>query len=444
MAHISSTSKPIGLSDQYLILLSGVLLGYAMIGKGFAYLGLPPLFIGEIALSTGLVVVLRTGCLIAALATLPSLVLAATMIWVLLRTLPYVGVYGFDALRDSVVITYGGFAFVIIALLLEDGRRVNSMLRSFGAFSSIYGLTIPFLYALSRYMADYVPNWPGYNVPILQLRSGEIAVHLTGAAVFVLVGFRKVSSLWILFVLASMMMASVSSRGALLAFVLPFIFAMLVLGKVRQLALALVVGLVIFATAYAVETAFTDYREARTSSERSLSARQIVDNVASIAGQGEQQTEGTKTWRLEWWNIILANTVFGPNFWTGRGFGLNLADADGFQDGDHPNLPALRSPHNVHMTVLARAGVPGAALWLALLTSWFAMMLQAMLTARRRGQTEWAGLFLFASCYAASFVINATFDVALEGPMQGIWFWCLVGFGIGSAMVYRCQPSGIP
>jgi O-antigen ligase len=293
-------------------------------------------------------------------------------------------------------------------------------------------------------MADYVPNWPGYNVPFLQIRSGEIAVHLTGAAVFVLVGFRKVSSLWILFVLASMVMASVSSRGALLAFVLPFIFAMLVLGKVRQLALALVVGLVIFATAYAVETAFTDYREARTSSERSLSARQIVDNVASIAGQGEQQTEGTKAWRLEWWNIILANTVFGPNFWTGRGFGLNLADADGFQDGDHPNLPALRSPHNVHMTVLARAGVPGAALWLALLTSWFAMMLQAMLTARRRGQTEWAGLFLFASCYAASFVINATFDVALEGPMQGIWFWCLVGFGIGSAMVYRCQPSGIP
>ena len=444
MAQISSTSKPIGLSDQYLILLSGVLLGYAMIGKGFAYLGLPPLFIGEIALSAGLIVVLRTGCLVAALATLPSLVLAATMIWVLLRTLPYVGVYGFDALRDSVVIMYGGFAFVIIALLLEDGRRVNTILRSFGALLSIYVPTIPFLYAFGHYMADYVPNWPGYNVPFLEIRSGEIAVHLAGAAVFVLVGFRKVSSLWILLVLASMMMASVSSRGALLAFVLPSIFAVLVLGKVRELAAVLVTGVVILATAYAVETAFTDHREARTTSERSLSARQIVDNVASIAGQGGQQTEGTKTWRLEWWNIILANTVFGPNFWTGRGFGLNLADADGFQDGDHPNLPELRSPHNVHMTVLARAGVPGAALWLGLLTSWFAMMMHAMLTARRRGQTEWAGLFLFASCYAASFLINATFDVALEGPMQGIWFWCLFGFGIGSAMVYRCQPNGVP
>ncbi len=445
MAHISSTSKPIGLSGQYLILLSGVLLGYAMIGKGFAYLGLPPLFIGEIALSAGLVVMLRTGCLIAALATLPSLVLAATMIWVLLRTLPYVGVYGFDALRDSVVVMYGGFAFVIIALLLEDGRRINSMLWSFGTFVSIYVPAIPFLYAFSHYMADYVPNWPGYNVPFLEIRASEIAVHLTGAAVFVLVGFRKVSSLWILFVLAMLVMASVSSRGAMLAFVLPFIFAVLVLGKVRELAAVLVVGLVIFATAYVVETAFTTgQREARTTSERSLSARQIVDNVASIAGQGGEQTEGTKTWRLEWWNIILANTVFGPNFWTGRGFGLNLADADGFQDGERPDRPALRSPHNVHMTLLARAGVPGAALWLGLLTSWFAMMMHAMLTARRRGQTEWAGLFLFASCYAASFVINASFDVALEGPMQGIWFWCLVGFGIGSAMVYRCQPNGVP
>ncbi len=28
----------------------------------------------------------------------------------------------------------------------------------------------------------------------------------------------------------------------------------------------------------------------------------------------------------------------------------------------------------------------------------------------------------------------------IEGPMQGIWFWCLFGFGIGSVMIYRAQP----
>jgi hypothetical protein len=91
------------------------------------------------------------------------------------------------------------------------------------------------------------------------------------------------------------------------------------------------------------------------------------------------------------------------------------------------------------MTILARAGVPGLALWLLFLISWLGVITNAMLTARRRGHTEWAGLFLFIGCYAVSCVINATFDVALEGPMQGIWFWSLVGFGIGSVMIYRYQ-----
>jgi hypothetical protein len=40
-------------SDHYLVLLGGALLGYAVLGKYFAYLGIPPLFVGEIALLTG-------------------------------------------------------------------------------------------------------------------------------------------------------------------------------------------------------------------------------------------------------------------------------------------------------------------------------------------------------------------------------------------------------
>jgi peptidoglycan/LPS O-acetylase OafA/YrhL len=93
------------------------------------------------------------------------------------------------------------------------------------------------------------------------------------------------------------------------------------------------------------------------------------------------------------------------------------------------------------MTILARAGVPGLALWGAFLASGLGMMMRTMWIARRRGQTDWAALFLFIACYAMAIVINATFDVTLEAPMQGVWFWCLIGFGIGSVMVYRCQPD---
>jgi hypothetical protein len=428
-------------SDHYLVLLSGVLMGYALIGKGFAYLGFPPLFIGEIAFLMGIMILLKTGCLIAALMTLPSLLLATAMAWVLLRTLPFLGVHGFDALRDSVVVMYGGFALIIIALLLEDSSRVKTVFRYYGAFLAVFIPAIPFLFAFNRYLPDYIPNLPGQSVPILQVRAGEVAVHLAGAAVFALAGFRKVTPLWIILLLVALALVAAHNRGAMLAAILPIVFAGVILGKVRKLMTALVIGLAIFGAAYAAETAFTEYQEPQHSNQRVLSARQIVENAASLVGESGHQTQGTKTWRLNWWEIIINDTLYGANFWTGRGFGLNLADADGFWDGDHPDLPALRSPHNAHITILARAGVPGLALWLLVLGSWLGMLMNAMVTARRRGQTDWANLFLFIGCYVIAIIINASFDVALEGPMQGIWFWCLFGFGVGAVMVYRVHPA---
>jgi hypothetical protein len=32
---------------------------------------------------------------------------------------------------------------------------------------------------------------------------------------------------------------------------------------------------------------------------------------------------------------------------------------------------------------------------------------------------------------------------ALEGPGQGVWFWCLIGLGTRSVMVYRAQALGV-
>jgi hypothetical protein len=221
----------------------------------------------------------------------------------------------------------------------------------------------------------------------------------------------------------------------MLAFVVPVVLAALLLGKARMLAVIIAAGLMLLATSYALETSFSSYQEARSSTERRVSSVQVVENVASIFGQGGDQTEDTKEWRAKWWNIIVDNTVHGPYFWTGRGFGVNLGFEDGFASR-HTERP-LRSPHNGHMTILARAGIPGAALWGVFLAAWLGALLHATWLARRCGQAEWAGLLLFIACYATSCVINASFDVALEAPMQGIWFWCLIGFGIGTTMIYR-------
>jgi len=432
--------RQLPMGDRYLKLLAIVLLGYALMGKGFAYIGFPPLYVGEIAFLAGIFVFVRSGALVASLATLPSLVLAGTMVWVLARTVPFVGMYGFEALRDSVVVMYGGFAFVVIGLLLEDARRIDTVLRYYSALLVTFP-AIPVGFWLTKYWVDHIPRLYGPNIPIVEIGASAVGTHLAGTAVFVLIGYRKVSPLWIAVWIVTLAMIAATTRGATLAVLVPIMFALVMLGRLRLLLTTMAAGAGILGVLYAVEATFGQYEEVKDSIERPVSVHQFVENTRSIVGHSGQQTEGTKKWRLDWWDIIINDTLHGPNFWAGRGFGLNLADADGFGGTGDPKdpRPPTRSPHNAHMTLLARAGVPGVVLWALVLLSWGVMMLRAMLVARVRGHRQWAELFLFVTCYAMSIIINATFDVALEGPMQGIWFWCLFGFGIGSAMVYRAQ-----
>jgi hypothetical protein len=91
------------------------------------------------------------------------------------------------------------------------------------------------------------------------------------------------------------------------------------------------------------------------------------------------------------------------------------------------------------MTVLARAGIPGLGLWLLLGVSWYAMMMRDIYLARLRKEKPWASFFIFIASYVAAIIINASFDVALEGPMLGIWFWTLIGIGIGGSLIYHAQ-----
>jgi hypothetical protein len=428
------------LGDTWLVILALLLAGYALIGKGLAYVGIPPVYVGEIVYFTGALVFLRSRAIVSSLASLPSLFLALSIVWVLFRTVPFVQTYGIDALRDSVVIMYGGFALIIVALLLEDRRRIDTILGYYGKFAAAFVPIIPFLFAIDRYLNEYIPRFPHVNAPVLEVRAGEVAVHLAGASVFALAGFCRVGWRWILAACIGTIMVASSSRGAMLAFAVPVMLAAILVGKARAVArVVALISIVVFA-AITVESSFGEFRSPTSSSERSVDPQQIVDNITSTFSEsGNNQGEATKAWRLDWWNIIAADTVFGPHFWTGRGFGLNLADADGFQDVEDRDAPKLRSPHSVHMTILARGGVPALALWFALLISWFGALLRAFQTARRRRQAAWSRLFLFLTCYVLSIIINATFDVAIEGPMQGIWFWCLIGFGIGTVMVFRAD-----
>ena len=40
-------------------------------------------------------------------------------------------------------------------------------------------------------------------------------------------------------------------------------------------------------------------------------------------------------------------------------------------------------------------------------------------------------------------LINASFDVFIEGPMGGTWFWAIYGAGLGAMIVYRKNPHAL-
>jgi hypothetical protein len=408
-----------------------VLAGYALMGKGFAYIGYPPLLIGEVTMALGLLVIYRSGCGVAMLASLPSLLLLTLLSLVTAKAFAALGTYGFDAIRDGVVVIYGLYAFAVIALLLEKPQRLEWVLRRYSGFAWLYGYLGAAVVYITSEMQRVMPIWPLSGISIVYVRLGEAAVHLSGAAIFVLLGMRKVSALWVLVMIISIGLIS-PSRGAMLSCVVPIAVAVVLGGKVKRFGPILFVGGALFFAGYAAGI------DIELPDGRSIGPEQIINNIDSITGSSDQSNlDGTKAWRLRWWRAIVDYTFNGPYFWTGKGFGMGLAEADGFVVGLEKGGPVVRSPHNVHLTMLSRTGVPGLVLWLGMLLAWFGMITRNLVIARQRGETEWANVFIWIGCYGLAMVIDASFDVALEGPMLGIWFWSLFGFGVATSMIYR-------
>ncbi len=415
------------LHDRYVGLLFFALVGYATLGKGFAYLGIAPLFIGEVVLALGLLALLRSGCLVAIWAGLPNLLLLCLMTWVLARTAPFVGAYGLNAPRDSMVVMYGLFALIVTALLIEKPARLGRVLQSYARFAWFYGIFGGLIYHATN------PGFLGASVSFQmpQVRAGEAAAHLAGAGVFMVVGLGKSTRMWWFLFLVSVVMV-VPSRAAMLTCLIPLILGVILSGQLGRVLPGFGIGLLILLAAYAADL------EIETPGGRSVGPVQMVENVESIVGRSEASNlDGTKLWRLRWWQSIRDYTFGGDYFWTGKGFGVNLAEADGFTLEAGPS--ALRSPHNAHMTILSRTGVPGLLLWTATGLAWFGLLALSALRAKLEGLHQWSGIFIWILCYGAGIIINSSFDVALEGPMLGIWFWSIFGLGVGAMMIFAAR-----
>jgi O-antigen ligase len=169
---------------------------------------------------------------------------------------------------------------------------------------------------------------------------------------------------------------------------------------------------------------------------KQISVSEIANRITSVFGNEDEALEGTRAYRLEWWGDIVDYTVTGPFFWGGKGFGVNLATDDGFQfEAEETH----RAPHNSHVTVLARMGVPGLAMWISLQVAFAVSLWVAMRKAQRIGLARWASIDAWLLIYWLAICINASFDPYLEGPQGGIWYWSIIGIGLYVLRLQRIE-----
>lgn len=415
-------------ADRFLIWFGFALTGYVILSRGFAYWGVPPLFVGEITLGIGLIVAYRAGKW--------GPFLSMPVVWILLA---YVGLmlvhlpagisqYGLDAPRDAMQVGYAAYAFIIATLLIAKPERLVSVLRFYGKFALIVLSVIWVFYLAYKAVGESLPSIPwASHVKIFEAKGGDIMVQLCGITLFVVMGFVKRSPLVVAALVVNIGMIAVSNRGGMVAFAMGCVLAWMLRppeARVGKLVYAFLVLIVIGLLVGPLLSIHGGGRE--------ISVEQLWTNIISIFGQGGDHLDGTKKWRLDWWEQIYDYTVRGEYFWTGKGFGVNLAKTDGFLVE-----PTLRSPHNGHMTILARMGVPGAALWVALQIGWSLTIFRTWLAARFDGRTRWMAVFAVLSGFWLAFHLNAAFDVYFEGPMGGIWFWTVFGTGLACTWIYK-------
>jgi hypothetical protein len=453
----------------FALALAAILAGYMFMGRGFAHIGIGPVYIGELVLLLGVLAacafLVRRGIQIRWGWTVSFLVLF--MILGAARTIPYLGTYGLDALRDGALWGYATFALVIY--LVANPAWIAAAIRLYGWVVPAFAVWLPISWAIfvaSQVGVDY--QTPGSNHPLVYFKAGDMAVHATAAIAFIVLAPSSVATIRAflarLFVAVpltwAIFLTGAASRGALLAAAVGL--GLTVLATTRRVnwapvaAAALIVVIWMNASSFVFPispspspspTASESPRPTESESEsesaspspspfptptskpgREPTARQWFENFLSIFGASSAGgLEGTRAFRLAWWSAIVDYTVFGPYFWAGKGFGVNLADDDGFQPTlDH----SLRAPHNTTMTVLARMGVPGLTLWLFLQGAFAIGVLRAIRAHRRANEWMIAGLGAWVLIIWAAMMVDTSFDPYLEGPQGGIWFWAIVGLGL--------------
>jgi hypothetical protein len=428
-----------GASGRLLVLygrlLGPLLAGYLLFDKAFAYLHLPgtPLYVGEMVLVVGgLGALAATGYLRVSVREEPMLaLLAAFVLWGLIRFLPGVRVYGINAVRDFALVYYCLFAFLTAAMLARSPDILERVIVQFARFVPWLLMWLPLGVVLAAKGVEG-PHVPFTPVWVLAHKSGDAAIAAILALGFLLLfpAGRSARSrgLWSIVALLDLALIATQNRGGLLAASAGAIVALAFLpDRLRIMGRAVVV--ITLGLGAATLLSFKISASGGTDpGHRAFSASQLFANVTSIGGeQTSGNLAGTVQGRQQLWSLVLHKQVADGHLIRGSGFGPNLALQVGVLDN---GTDSLRSPHNSHLDVLARMGLVGFSLWIALWLGWYWRLVAGCLRLARHGLYARRQVAVLCLIVATATLVSSFFDPQLEGAQAAVLLWVVFAVGV--------------
>ena len=319
-----------------------------------------------------------------------------------------------DLIRDSFIFQYGWFVFILF--LFKEKLEIIWETLFF-----IYKW-LPFVALLNFILQYFVPFFetvaPFGGIPILLYKNGDMGVQLLISTLLLLYSFENKTLKWrvllsLVIALDFLILASYSRSGivAFLASMLCFIYFnkdIQLQSRVRLLIKYLPIILLV------VTPIYINIKVTENFQGRAVGLEQIKNNFSSIVGGTTDATsENNVVWRLVWWAKIIDYSLSFPNFFIGKGLGMNLATDDDIITLDD----SLRSPHNFHLNIMSRFGVLLFMIWMYFLIQLLKPLFKKQLQGKR----------LLIGCILLAFLLNASFDVFLEGPMGAFPFWTWLG-----------------
>jgi exopolysaccharide biosynthesis polyprenyl glycosylphosphotransferase len=419
-------------------ILSALLLMTAMFGRPFSKVGVGGvLYVTEVAiLLVAVLAIARVGvrsALHRVREAVPVTLLALLWIAGAVAALRGLAQHDFrDVIQDIGLVEYSIF-LPLVAVVVDTRERLYALVRVL----LVAGIAAMVVFAVIENAA------PGSALGTEHNPTAAVGIYLALAMLIVAARFSHglaVNPLLLVTAAAAAVLMSVTvTRGVMVA-ALVALAVLVAFGarghRVRAASIALVLALlVVFGS--------DPYQAAKSRVERALSPPPAVDtstppgvdtSTPTVTAAIRESFDPTSPsgmnanvrWRIAYWKFVIEQSAERPLLGTGFGHAANFRWSNILYDarvGDAADPNDVTPPHNSFLNVLFRTGLLGL---LPLVSLVGVAIWRTLRSLRRPLSVERRALLVgFVSLFAFVLVI-ANFNVALEGPYMGMFFWTIL------------------